>query len=718
LTEKNPVILEITKHADALKSSVYEQRGFSPTVRRFSQAKVSFPQIHALCESIYKTLNHADKNGFLPAELFAQFKKDCQFLWDHLLSRNIKDALLKSSFRDLSVVLDEQLMFIPWELLYDGSNFLCLKFNLGRMIRTQKEELGQANYRGHSASLKMLVLANPTNDLKSAYHEGINIRNQFGNKNNEICVDFKSTHIDSLYVKKNMRDYDIVHFAGHCEYDQKDAKQSGWVLEDGRFTVRDITTLAESMPMPSLIFSNACYSSYNMACAFILSGVRHYIGTIRRMEDNYSFDFAREFYARLIDGYSVGEAIHRARTKIIHDKGILALSWASYILYGDNNFILFKKKPRHFSVKLKAKNIAQRLRQRNFLIELSLVLCLLFLGLSWFIFSPSQRLLFSKMQKLYEKGKNEEVVLLSQKILEAHPDFLQVYPILAQTYQRQGKRSKALQVYFDYILLSQKKDYKPGWISAYIEVGWIYQLLGYYEKAEGFYSKALALARENKDYLNEAVALRKLAVWNTEKGNYDLALELLLKSSEINRMHLSSASHRYNLACDYFDLGLVFANKNDSQAASDFYQKAKAILQGMNLKSQISDCYFNLGEIYLLEKQYSMALDYYKKGLEIDIAEGNLPSLSASYDMMGEFYLEIGDYKQAEASYLKAIEISSGIEAPLELAQSSYNLGNFYIREGRKNKAREYLRQAQEIYYRSDSAMYQKIKETLLNLSN
>ena len=107
----------------------------------------------------------------------------------------------------------------------------------------------------------MLILANPTADLKSAYLEGVNIKNQFDRKRAEISIDFKSTRIDTVYVKKNLRDYDIVHLAGHCEYDTDDPKNSGWVLSDGKFTTTDILALGESLHLPSLIFSNACHSA-------------------------------------------------------------------------------------------------------------------------------------------------------------------------------------------------------------------------------------------------------------------------------------------------------------------------------------------------------------------------------------------------------------------------------------------------------------------------
>ncbi|MCX5710440.1 MAG: CHAT domain-containing protein, partial [Candidatus Omnitrophica bacterium] len=150
--------------------------------------------------------------GLLAHDSFKELLKCGKLLWDMLLTPQVKAKLKSSRIPDLVLSIDEELVDIPWELLYDGGSFLCLNYNLGRLVRT-KREMAPVEYRGYSSVLKMLILANPTNDLRSAYLEGINIRNQFDRKRENVRIDFKSTSIDRLYVKKNLCDYDVVHFA-------------------------------------------------------------------------------------------------------------------------------------------------------------------------------------------------------------------------------------------------------------------------------------------------------------------------------------------------------------------------------------------------------------------------------------------------------------------------------------------------------------------------
>jgi len=214
----------------------------------------------------------------------------------------------------------------------------------------------------------------------------------------------------------------------------------------------------------------------------------------------------------------------------------------------------------------------------------------------------------------------------------------------------------------------------------------------------------------------EAVALRKLALWFMDKEDNDKALELLMKSSEINRERQYLSGHRYNLACDYFDIGLLFTNKNDFMAAREFYTKSRQLFEKLKMKNELSDYYFNLGEISLFEKDYQRALEFYLKGLEIDKAQGNKPGVAGDYNMLGELYAAMDNFSESAKFFNQAVLASKEIDAQPELAAAYYNLGLLNKQKGRKNKAKENFRLAQEIYSRIDQSCYQKIKQEIFEL--
>ena len=732
-SNSNTLVLEIFRSENRLKMSVSEGQESVRTVSHYSLCAVSFEDVSRVCQEITAILNRQHKQSKLDPETISSLKKHGQLLWEQLLTRSVKSKLKSTGTRDLVLSLEEELVSIPWELLYDGSEFLGLKFNVGRLICSLQEQTPPRS-RNITRKPRMLILADPTGDLKGAYEEGINIRNQFDKTREKVSIDFKSTNIDTLFVKKALREYDIVHFAGHCEYEKADPQKTGWLLRDGRFTTSDILSMGADTLMPSLVFSNACQSAqvniapidqdyqektYSLASAFLFSGVRHYVGVIQRIEDPVSLVFAREFYLQLIKGNSVGKSIRLSRLRLIKDYGVNSCLWAGYILYGDPDFVLFpsESKPKLSSAK-SALGIYRKHKRKLFIIFLSLLFAAVSITAAIIApsLNPTAYYLFRKSQGLFKAGQNAQVISISQKIISEHPGFLDVYPLLADSYSRQGLREEALKYYFEYILQSQSKNDLRHLANSYIMIGWFYHQTGFYPKAYEFYQKAVDLSRKNKDKLHEALALRKLAVWHMDKEENDLALQLLTKSSEINREKQFYHEYRYNLACDYFDLGLLFANKQDYNTAREFYNKSLKTFNELNLKNEVSDYYFNLGEIFVWEKEYQKALVYYLKGLKIDEAQANLPSISSDYCMLGELYMEMDNLPQAEVYFKKAITLAHSINARMELAAASFSLGRLYKIKNQKNLAREYLRQAQEIYYSVETPDYKSAQEELLTL--
>ena len=730
MQEERTLVLEISRQQDSLKMSLFEPKDSSSTLKQYSQHRVDFSEIDKLTQEITAVLNKA--NSLDPA-VVKNLQKIGLALWDHVLSRLVKERLKPIQSASLLLTIDEELIDIPWELLYDGLSFLCLKFNLGRLVRTKSQAAG-VSYRASTHIYRMLILANPTNDLKCAYLEGLQIKNQFKHKHSSIHLDFKSTIIDKLYIKKNIFDYDIIHFAGHCEFDQHNPKNSGWVLSDGKFTIHDILSMGTAASLPALVFSNACHSAqsqlpglidmdyqkkyYSLAAAFLFSGVRHYIGSLRKIEDSASLVFAKEFYQHLINAKSVGESLRLSRIKLVKDYGIISLHWTNYLLYGDPGFVLFKPKVKALRPKHKINLKTGKRWLAGFLILAILLGLCSYLYMFLPTVNPNAYRLFLKSKSLFAQGDNQQVIQLASRIIKKDPDFKDIYPLLADTYLRLGDKENALKYYFDYTLLAEKKGDFKRLSGGYIEIGWLYQLQGDYPKAADFYNKALGLARKNNDRLHEAVALRKLAVWHIDKKEYDLALGFLTKSSEINRQRQHLFDYRYNLACDYFDIGLVFANKDDFIAAEEFYRKSQAIFEKLKIKQGLSDYYFNLGELALFEKQYQKAKDYYLTGLRIDQAQGNKFNLASDYNMVGELYLEMDKIPEALLALEQAVGLSKQIQTQPDLAAAYHNLGLLYKKWGKKNRAKEYLRLAQEIYSAIDPLAYQEVKNEILSLDS
>lgn len=648
------------------------------------------------------------------SDLDDSFKKLAFIFWSKLIPKPLKELLFNSVGGDLILSLDEELVFIPWEILFDGQQFLCLKFNIGRIVKTKNDKT-VFKQRIFREKFKFLILSNPTQDLEKAYIEGKNIKDQVIENEKNIDVDFKSSNINMLFVTKNICDYDIVHYAGHCKYNFLDINDTGWVLQDGIFSYKDIQALAEDSFLPSLVFSNGCESAknsdnlkkndyqksvYSIAYSFIFSGVNHYIGSIVKVDEQFAYIFAQKFYYFLLRGFSVGSCIRLARLEIVKKYGFKNMNWASYVLYGDPSYKYLLLNGNKNSFKKIIKKFILPL-----LLSLFIICCFL-------IFNPKNFLLEWQIEKMLKKGDNQKVInLISSRNTSKFQ--IKFYPLIALAYERIGKNEEAIKYYFDYALFNEKRKNFFEVSSSYLQIGWIYHKLGEFQKALEFYTKAFEISFKNKDNLNLAVSLRKQAVWYMDKQDDNKALELLTRSAEINREHPYSLAHRNNLACDYFDLGLLFTNKNDFVTAKDFYRKSLDLFKSLKNDNELSDCYFNLGEIYLFEKSYRWALECYLKGIEIDLKYGNVPNIASGYNMLAELYFEMEDLEKAYDYLKKAQKLHSGFNSPLDLANIYYNLGIYHKKKNEREKSRYYFELGLNIYKVLESLDILKVQKEL-----
>ena len=347
------LIIEASRENGYIKVSVYERsEGGEKTLRPYEHVDVPWEQIEARRREVISLLNRANRRAKVTREILESLKKSGQVLFDLLVPSKAREKLSSTEARNLILYVDDKLVHVPWELLFDGRQFLCRRFAMGRIVRTRQAPTALSS-RTPKAPFKVLVVADPRGDLEASYREGTEIRNFLDEKRDIFHVDFKSHPVDVSFVKKNLRDYDIVHYAGHAEYNSENPSESGWLLKDARLKASEISAMGGLQPMPSLVFSNACQSGHSgewrigeedeqqifgLANAYLLSGVQHYIGTFWEILDEPSSQFAKLFYGSLSEGESVGEAVRKAREKLIEAHGEETIVWASYMLYGDPTF--------------------------------------------------------------------------------------------------------------------------------------------------------------------------------------------------------------------------------------------------------------------------------------------------------------------------------------------------------------------------------------------
>jgi len=321
------------------------------TLRGYDDHDVVWSGVEDACHEIIQLLNRSNQGGRVSPDILNGLQKTGNLLFELLIPQKAREKLCSVQTRELLLNIHEGLVQIPWELLFDGHEFLSRRFAMGRIVNTRQVFLAHSE-RVLKLPFKVLVLADPEGDLDASYSEGIAVRDFLDERRETFRVDSKTRSVSVAFVKKNLRDYDIVHYAGHANYHAQRPSAGGWRLTDGTLTPSEISAMGGLQPMPLLVFSHACQTGHGdwhivgdfeqrivgIANAYLLAGVRHYIGTFWEILDQPSLRFAKSFYTFLTEGETIGEAVRRARLDLIGAYGEETVVWASYMLYGDPTF--------------------------------------------------------------------------------------------------------------------------------------------------------------------------------------------------------------------------------------------------------------------------------------------------------------------------------------------------------------------------------------------
>ena len=177
-----------------------------------------------------------------------------------------------------------------------------------------------------------------------------------------------------------------------------------------------------------------------------------------------------------------------------------------------------------------------------------------------------------------------------------------------------------------------------------------------YRKALEYFEKAVQLAPENAEYLNEVgLLLVELGQYDQAISNYEKALEIDIETLGPNHI---------NIAKYWNNLGGAWKEKGEYDKAIEFYEKAleSDIQISGPENSKVAIYWNNLGGAWRVKGEYDKAIEFYEKAFEsgIQILGPDHPkvalfwsNLGVAWDSKGEYDKAIEFYEKAEASDLK-----------------------------------------------------------------
>jgi len=261
-----------------------------------------------------------------------------------------------------SVVITTNDLELPWELLHDGTEFLCLRRPMGRMPLGQNYPRLPRGGRETAEGSKLRVLligSDPKGDLVGVAREVAYIertlKEQWGESVDVLTIVGDQVTGSVLNDHLQSGAFHIIHYAGHAAFDLGNAERSRLLLHDEEpCFAQKIQRILEGDP---LVFINACESSsatneatrqsttyfaeetQGLASAFIYGGASVCVGSLWPVFDDTAAELAAHFYQRLLEGHMVGQALRLARLSVKDHPGD-QVTWAAYALYGDPRYRL------------------------------------------------------------------------------------------------------------------------------------------------------------------------------------------------------------------------------------------------------------------------------------------------------------------------------------------------------------------------------------------
>ncbi|HIK36712.1 MAG TPA: tetratricopeptide repeat-containing protein [Geminocystis sp. M7585_C2015_104] len=182
-----------------------------------------------------------------------------------------------------------------------------------------------------------------------------------------------------------------------------------------------------------------------------------------------------------------------------------------------------------------------------------------------------------------------------------------------------------------------------------------------YYRAEPIYERLLQIARQEGDYLQEGIYLRKLAEISQALVNPEnsvLYKEELFKKAIENPSFSKNISYLPMLK---ISLGDDYKQLNQPQLAGESYQEAFKMAWEKQLYSIAADALRKLGQLYHQYQRPDVALEIYQELVKVEQLSYNLYGLMNAYDYIATIYLQKQQVNRAREYWQKALEVARNL---------------------------------------------------------
>lgn len=223
-------------------------------------------------------------------------------------------------------------------------------------------------------------------------------------------------------------------------------------------------------------------------------------------------------------------------------------------------------------------------------------------------------------------------------------------------------------------------------------LGYYFDYIGNKEKTIKYYFDALKLYDKTDSIAGKAALLSNLGVLFTNQGDYSEGKEFLMQA-----LALKKIADPNDLSKNYNNLGVLYFSQGDINKALYYYRLSERAANQANDPYDLATASNNIGNLYYNQKDQKKSIPYFKKAIEQSLSVDD--SISAAYYMcnLGKSYLEINKLDSAKIFFDKADLLSNSSEyMDLDLAVEQ-NLYNYYLNKGDYKNALDHYRRSIEL---------------------
>ena len=261
-------------------------------------------------------------------------------LYGRFFPEPIRKYLAGSPSTYLSLQIQESLLRVPWELAFDGEDFLAEKFLVSRQVLSSRQQPLAHEMRDASGEMRILLIGNGSAAPVSGPYRH-SLAQHFVEATCGVAPTLAAVEDGRQFILDLIPEHDVVHYVGPVS--GADAAQGDTIWWDGSesITVRDLAQLPRT---PQLIVCEIAPASadqpanFPRAHAFAGAACRSQLNVLLGMwpgapaSDN--LEYMRQVYAGLRQGAGLAESVRapRAPTRF---RDTASFSGLGAVLYGD-----------------------------------------------------------------------------------------------------------------------------------------------------------------------------------------------------------------------------------------------------------------------------------------------------------------------------------------------------------------------------------------------